>query len=185
MYSLFVSLQLPMSIRDQLTLLCNGLPGAHWLDADQLHLTIRYVGQVDGGQFEDVKGALAMVKAGPVELVLEGVGFFPPRRKPTSIWVGVKKNEELMQLHRRVDSVLRDCGLEPEARKFVPHVTLAHFGAGNVKSDRPGPMAEYLARHSLFRTEPFTVDQFGLFSGARSNHGPIYRQEADYDLLEV
>ncbi len=183
MYSLFVSLELPLPVRERLTPLCGGLPGALRLDPEQFHLTIRYIGKVDGGMFRDVSEALATVKAVPLELVLEGVGFFPPKRRPHSVWVGVRKNDQLTLLRGRVDSVLRGCGLKPEGRKFSPHVTLAHFGGGNVKSDNPHHLAEYLAGYSLFRSEPFTVDQFGLYSGARSNHGPIYRLEGGYALV--
>jgi 2'-5' RNA ligase len=183
MYSLFVSLELPQPVKDQLSVLCNGLPGAMWLDVDQFHLTVRHIGRVDGGVFADVRDALATVKAEPVEIELDGVGFFPPKRHPQSLWVGVRKSEELTRLRSRVDSVLKNCELEPEGRKFSPHVTLAHFSGGNVRSDKPNHMAEYLARTSLFKTEPFVVDQFGLYSGARSNHGPIYRLESDYALI--
>ena len=185
MYYLFVAVDLPEAIRERLQLLCSGLPGVNWLEPSQFHLTVRYIGGVDGAQFEDIQAALETIRLDPIEIHLTGIGFFPPRRRPEKIWVGVSDSEHLTRLHRRIDTALVKCGLEPEGRKFTPHVTIGHFGAGPVASDKPRHLADYLGANSLFSTESFTIRHFCLYSGARSSQGPLYREEAKYDLTTL
>ena len=180
MYRIFVAAPLPSDVRNELASMCLGLPGVLWVDPEQFHLTIRYVGQVDGGQFEDVRGALSHVEVEPFEVILEGIGFFPLRRRPERIWAGVQKNEPLTMLRTRVDAALRPCGVTLDTRKYLPHVTIGRFGPGPVKNDNPQRLASYLAQFSLFRSAPFTMDRFALFSSVRSSSGPSYLPEAWY-----
>ena len=182
MYSLFVGVDFPPEIKRRIAMLCNGLPGALWREESQIHLTVRFVGSVDGGVFADVRDELSRVRMDPFHIILNGIGFFPPRREPQTIWVGVEKNESLIQLHDCVDWAIIRCGIPPEKRKYAPHVTIGRFGAGPVKSAKPNKLAQYLSEYSLFKTEPIRVDRFHLFSSARSNEGPIYLSEAEYPL---
>ncbi|MCB2229980.1 RNA 2',3'-cyclic phosphodiesterase [bacterium] len=180
MYRIFTALPLPSSIRNQLAAMCLGLPGVLWVDPPQFHLTLRYFGQVDGGQFEDIRSALAHIRFEPFEMVLEGIGFFPLRRRPEKIWAGVRPNEHLEQLRTRIDAAVRPSGVSLDTRKYLPHVTIGRFGPGPVKNDNPQRLAAYLSEFSLFRTEPITLDRFGLYSSARSSSGPSYLAEAWY-----
>lgn len=180
MYSLFTAVPLPKSVRDRLASMCLGLPGVLWVDPEQMHLTIRYIGQVDGGQFEDIRLALEHVTFEPFELTLEGIGFFPLRRRPEKIWAGVQKSDDLAHLRTRVDAALRPCGVTLDTRKYLPHVTIGRFGPGPVKNDNPQRLASYLSQFSLFRTNSFAIDRFGLYSSARSSAGPSYITEAWY-----
>jgi 2'-5' RNA ligase len=182
LYRLLVAIDLPPEIKQRLALISCGLPGALWANADQLHLTVRYIGAVDGGVFTDVCDMLKRVRAEPFQLMLRGIGFFPLRRTPESVWVGVSRSEDLILLRNRVNSAVTKCGLGPERRKYAPHVTLGRFGGGPVRTDNPRRLAEYLREYSLFQTEPFTVDRFHLYSSSRSHQGPLYRSEAVYPL---
>lgn len=182
MYSLFVGIDFPPDIKSRLAMLCNGLPGALWREESQIHLTLRFVGSVDGGVFADIRNELSRVRIDPFNITLTGIGFFPPKREPDTIWVGVEKSEPLLQLRDRVDWAIIKCGIPPEKRKYAPHVTIGKFGGGPVKTAKPNKLAQYLSEYSLFKTGPIRVSRFHLFSSARSNEGPIYLPEAEYPL---
>lgn len=174
---LFISIDLPDTVKERLASICCGLPGARWVDPAQLHLTLRFIGEVDGSTFLDIREALTEVSMESFALQLSGIGFFPPRKKPTLIWVGIEANEQLMQLHRRVNAVLRGIGLEAEGRKFAPHITLARLK--NTPSNRVG---RFLEHYGAFFSEPFKVDRFVLYSSILSSKGARHLPEQDFAL---
>lgn len=178
MYRLFVGLDLPPQVKEQLTRLSCGVPGARWLRPDQMHLTLRFIGEVDGGVFDDVMNALDSVRVPPFQLILKGVGHFPPRAKPETLWVGVTKSGELAQLHSRVDAALARAGVGRDPRKFAPHVVIARL-----KDTNTARLGTYLMEYNLYESEPFDVNEFYLYSSMLSSSGAIYRVEADYPLL--
>lgn len=177
MYRLFVAIDLPSQIKDQLLRLSGGVPGAHWLGAPQMHLTLRFIGEVDGGVFQDAIDALREVKSDPFELTLKGMGHFPPRKRPEQIWVGVPQSEALTILHNRIESALARAGMPRDNRKFTPHVTLAHMRA--TKESR---VAAFIAEYNLYESEPFPVTEFQLFSSVLSSQGALHEVEAVYPL---
>ena len=179
MYRLFVAIELPEWVKAELSGLSFGLPGAHWVPDDQLHLTLRFIGEVDKIQFEEIAQALTEVQLDPFDLALEGVGTFPPRGTPTVLWVGLEKSEPLGQLRRRVESALQQAGVQPEGRKFSPHITLARLK--NAPMNRLG---EFLTGHALFKLAPFDVEEFHLFSSQLTSKGAIHTLEATYSLLD-
>lgn len=176
MKRLFIALDFPETTDDALLDLCElGMQHATWAHA--FHLTLRFVGEVDEGMFDDIRTALAELQMPAFSLTLKGVGFFPPRKQPKVLWVGVEKNENLRQLKRKVDYQLAQLGLTGEKRKFHPHVTLARLQ--NPSGDAIGM---YLVRHSLFKTPPLQINQFHLFSSQLSPGGAIHTKEATYEL---
>lgn len=176
---LFAAITLPDDINDELELFASGLPGARWSPAERRHLTVRFIGEVDGLVYQDVVSALDGVQVPSFELSLRGVGHFPPRGAPKSLWAGVEESEPLRHLYRRVDRVLIEAGLDPERRKYVPHVTLARLSG--TPASRVGA---YLAANALYRSRSFAVRGFSLFSSQLFEHGPEYTLEASYDLVE-
>ena len=174
---LFVAIDLPAEIKEQLGRLCAGVPGAKWVEQDNLHLTLRFIGEADGTQFNDTRQALAEVRGEVFELRLKGVGQFGQRRRVRQLWAGVEDSETLIRLQRGIEAALTGAGLTPERRKFHAHVTLARL------KDTPiGRVGAYLADHGLFATESFAVGSFVLCSSVLSQSGPIYRAEATYPL---
>ncbi len=174
---IFIGLSLPEPIRDHLMLLQGGVPGARWEERDKLHLTLRFVGDVEGEQLRAVGEALERVTAPPLSLELAGVGFFPPRGQPRSLWAGVDDPHALVELHRRIERALAKTGVLPDTRKFAPHVTLARL------HDAPEErIAAFLAHHSLFRSLPFELEAFAMFSSVRAPSGSKYRIERSYPL---
>lgn len=175
---LFVALSLPEDVRQRLGLLSGGVPGARWIDPENLHLTLRFIGEVDGVWAEDVTAALGGISAKPFEITLAGVGHWGTRERATAIWAGVEKNPGLSHLQSKIESTLVRLGLEPEGRKYAPHVTLARLnGSPN------GRVAKFIADHNLFRMPSFPVTSFTLFSSFLSRGGAIYTPEVEYALL--
>ena len=177
MYRLFVAIDLPDSIKQGLTEICNGLPGAKWVDQSQMHITLKFIGEVDGAVFRDAREALATINLDPFEITIKGTGYFPPRRDPQLLWAGVDGNDRLKQLRNKVETTLVRAGLDNEKRKFAPHVGLA-----KIRETPPGRLATYLSQYGLFRLPPFEVREFCLFSSFLSSERAIHQIEEVYPL---
>lgn len=178
---LFIALSLPDEVREHLSLLSNGLPNARWIAPESLHLTLRFVGEVEGPQARDLDDTLSTIDLPEFELTLRGLGTFDEGRRLRSLWVGVEPNEALQRLQAKVESAVQRAGLPAERRKFKPHVTVARF------KDNPSEqkLQHYLAAHGLFRCGPFPVEEFVLFSSFLSHSGALYSPEAVYPLERV
>ncbi len=177
MYRLFVAINLPEIVTQKLNEFCFGLPGAKWVGQERMHLTLRFIGEVNGAVFRDVEEALEAVHVEPFELTLKGIGYFPPRRDPETLWIGVENNGAVAHLRNKVESVLVRTGLEPENRKFFPHVALARL-----KGTPANRVARFMAENGLFRIEPFPVREFHLYSSFLASEGAVYTIEASYGL---
>jgi len=178
MYRLFAAIDLPAEIKKQLAAICFGVPGAKWISADQLHLTLRFIGEVDGGMFKDIKDILSGVRIEPFSMRLKGLGYFPPRQTPRVVWVGVEKNETLLRLRNKIETILVRSGLKPEGRKYSPHITLARL-----KQTPAVKVGNFLAENGLFTSVSFWVDDFYLYSSKLTPKGAIHKIEASYPLL--
>src|SRR5437764_14881468 len=124
MLRLFVGIEFPPELKLRLSLLCTGVPGARWVDAGNLHLTLRFIGEVGEDVAADIDEALARLRARRFALQLAGTGVFGGGR-PRALWVGVERQPELVALRDKIEQALIRIGLEPESRKFAPHVTRA------------------------------------------------------------
>lgn len=174
---LFVAIELPAEIKQRLHPLCHGVAGAKWRGVEQFHLTLRFIGEVDGAQARDIDLALAAVAVPPFDLSLRGIGHFGDRKRPRALWAGVVDEGTLNRLSRRVERVLTEIGIAPDARKFTPHVTLAYL-----KDSRMADVSAYETLNGAFTTPSFQVDRFFLFSSFLSSSGAIYSAEAEYPL---
>ncbi len=176
---LFIAIPMPEEVAIDLERMATGLPGARWTDPDDFHLTLRFVGEVDNPTFEELGEALTSVQAPPFELALKGLGVFPPRGEPHTLWVGVEDAEPLLALKRRIDRVVRSLGIPDERRNFHPHVTIARFRVPP-PADRLG---SWIRGRSLFRTRPFPVSHFNLYSSLLRPEGAEHTIEATYDFV--
>src|SRR5690242_15410354 len=113
MLRLFVGIGLPPELKLRLSVMMSGLPGAKWVDSGNLHLTLRFIGEVDEGLAGDIDAALQLVRAQRFELELAGVGQFGAGEKTRQLWVGVERSEKLLALHEKVEHGLERCGLPP------------------------------------------------------------------------
>lgn len=174
---LFIAVDLPEKILENLASMAFGIPGAKWVAPDQLHLTVRFIGEVDGALFRDIRDILNEVSAGSFCLQLKGVGYFPPRGAPRVLWVGLEKSEPLQLLRKKIDSALIRAGVAPEGRKFSPHITLARLKNSPVQK-----IANFLSGNGLFSQEPFQVEDFKLYSSVLSPKGAYHKVERIYPL---
>jgi 2'-5' RNA ligase len=176
-YRLFVAITLAEPVRAALAVMCAGVAGAKWVAAENIHLTLRFIGEVDGGIAEDVHVALSQIQAPAFALTIAGIDCFAQGGKVHTLWAGIDKEPLLVHLRDKVESAIVRAGIEPERRKFKPHITLARLRNGT--DERIGA---YLQRHSRFRCGPFDVEQFALYRSHLSTAGAHYEVLAEYRL---
>lgn len=173
---LFVALAIPEAAVQELFLLQAGIPGARWQTREQLHLTLRFIGEVDGREANDIDDALAAISAPRFTLALKGVGEFGGK-KPHAVWAGVSDGQAVSHLNRKIEAALQRIGVAADERRFTPHVTLARLRAAPV-----GKVMDWLADHALYAGPPFAVEQFALYSSVLTPNGSVYRVERNYPL---
>ena len=173
---LFVALVLPDAVAEGLAMLQSGVPGARWQTREQMHLTLRFIGEVDGRDANAVDDALLPIEAPRFTLALKGVGEFGGKT-PHSLWAGVRDREPVTFLQRKIEAALQRAGLPAEQRKFQPHVTLARL-----KGAPKGRVMDFLTDHALYASAPFDVDGFILYSSVLTPNGSLYRAEKAYRL---
>jgi 2'-5' RNA ligase len=167
MLRLFVALELPPAVRDGLLAAMGGVVGARWQRDDQLHLTLRFIGDVDRHRATDIAAALDGVAIPSFELALAAPGVFARRGRVDSLWVGVTPHDAVAALARRIDQALQRVGLPAETRAFLPHITVARFGrlAGDLGGFPIMPLPG----------APFAVDGFALWESRLGHDGASYR----------
>ncbi len=174
---LFVGLDLPFAIRVRLALLGGGIPGARWVPEANLHLTLRFIGEVNAPQAEEIDLALASLRGRAVSVTFAGTGTFAKGGRETQLWVGVERNPGLDHLQGKIETALQRAGLPPERRRFTPHVTLARLD-----NAIPQKVATFVQGHNLFRAEPVAFDNFTLFSSRLGKEASVYAAEVAYSL---
>ncbi|APE28372.1 RNA 2',3'-cyclic phosphodiesterase [Aurantiacibacter gangjinensis] len=167
---LFVALGLPDRVSEPLLDAMEGVPGARWQDADNLHITLRFIGEVDRHLEADIVAALSSIAFLPLEVRLSGVGHFEGAKRARAIWAAVEPNGELDLLQMRVEMACRRAGCAPVTRKFVPHVTLARLSAGS------GPLESWLHANGKLAPPAWTARSFSLFESDLTPNGPIYTE---------
>lgn len=172
MMRLFVAVRPPVEVRDALLDCMGGVAAARWQDDDQLHLTLRFVGEVDRHAANDIAAALAEVRHPGVPARLGGFGQFATRGRPNALWIAVEPAAALTTLHHKVDQALAGAGVARDPRAFVPHITLARLGRD------AGPLGGFLARPAP--PADFAVTSLTLFESILTRTGAVYRPVADF-----
>lgn len=176
MTRLFVAIDLPESVKERVSALCNGLPGAKWVKPAQIHVTLRFIGVVGDGQFTAIRQALGAIEATPFEMRLSGIGQFPQKGAPRVLWAGIEASNGLFQLQEQVEQAVRSTGSDAPDHPFSAHLTLARFKT----PPEAAFFKTYLDRNKAFQTEMFEVRQFVLFSSLLQPEGSVYRYEDLY-----
>ena len=177
MLRLFVALDLPPPVKAQLAALSGGIPGAKWIPPENHHLTLRFIGEIEPWLAEEVDAALAAIRAPRFDLALAGLGTFEKGGRIQSIHVTAERSEALTRLQGKVETALQRIGLEPERRRFAPHVTLARTDRAETHK-----LVSFMQAHSLFRAPPVAVEHFTLFSSHLGKEAAHYVPEVDYGL---
>ena len=173
---LFAALEIPDDVGQQLALLRGGLPGARWIDPENYHVTLRFIGDIDGVTANEIAGTLARVRRKPFEVALQGLAPFGGNR-PRAIVAQVAPSRPLMELQGELERLMQRFGLEPEGRKYTPHVTLARLRDASSQS-----VADYLSVRGFFPTRTFMASRFVLYSSRDSVGGGPYVVEDAYAL---
>lgn len=180
MHRLFVALRPPPPIRAVLTAAMGGIRHARWQDDDQLHITLRYIGEVERPVAEDVALALGQVHAVAPAIAIAGVGAFDKAGRIDALWAGVAPHDALAHLHKKVDQALVRIGLEPERRAYLPHITLARLP----RSAGADPaIDQWRARNAALSSPTFSGDALILYESTLGSDGahyePVLRQPLD------
>jgi 2'-5' RNA ligase len=176
MHRLFVAIRPPEAIRDLLIDAMDDSADFRWQDEEQLHLTLRFIGEVERPVADDLADALGRVRAPRMQLRVAGLGRFE-QRNSGALWAAVDPKAPLEALAAKVDRTCQSVGLEPERRAFHPHITLARW-----KGRRTREVHDFLERGRGLASEPFAIDRFILFESHLSKHGAHYEEVASYDL---
>ncbi len=177
MIRLFVAISVPEILRQRLSGLRGQIPGARWVRPENLHLTLRFLGDVDEDAADDLDAALSRITAPRLQVALSGVGHFASRGQVRGLWAGVEPNDALEHLQTKVEITVQRAGMAPIGRRFHPHVTLARCN-----DTRVSRIDGFLAEHSGFRAPPFPVDAIDLYSSTLGREGAYYTREATYPL---
>lgn len=177
-HRLFVAIRPPTHIRDALLDTMDGVDGARWQDETQVHLTLRFIGEIERPLAEDMAEALAAVRAPAFDLAIAGVGVFERKGVPHTLWAGLTPSDPLVRLQRKIERVCQRRGLPAETRRFAPHITLARLNRAS------GPVCAFLARHAGLAAGPWRVEEFGLYESHLSRNGARYEPVACYTLDE-
>ena len=174
---LFAAIDLPSSLRTRLSWMSGGLQGARWVPPENYHVTLRFIGEVPAWRADEIDHALAGLRATSFELQLSGVGTFEKGGKVLSLWVGVDRNPALEHLQSKIETAMQRAGLEPERRRFNPHITLAR-----VEGIATHKIAEWVQARNLFRSETVPIEHFTLFRSRLGKEQAIYDAEVEYPL---
>ncbi|HEU4987748.1 MAG TPA: RNA 2',3'-cyclic phosphodiesterase [Rhizobiaceae bacterium] len=174
---LFTALEIPRDAALSLSLLRGGLPGARWIDVENYHLTLRFIGDVEGHVADEIANALDRVRRPSFQLTLSGVGAFG-QKKPHAVWAAVAASPDLNALQAEIERICQRLGLPADPRKFIPHVTLARL-----RNSSPADVANYLSARGNFSAAPFRVGRFVLMSSKDSVGGGPYIVEEAWPLI--
>ena len=176
MQRLFVAIQPPLAIRQQLLAAMGGVINARWQSDEQLHLTLRFIGEVDRHGGADIGAALGTIHHVRFTLALDRIGQFDKRGRTEALWVGVTPHNAIDGLKRKIDQALIRVGVAPEQRAYLPHITLARF------SRKPGDISDFAARSGPLAGLSFTVDHFILYESHLAADGAAYVPLARFPL---
>ena len=173
---LFTGLEIPGHLAEELSRLRGGLSGATWIDSENYHITLRFIGDIDRATADDVLASLAQIRHAAFAVTLDQLDIFGGD-KPRAIIARARAVPALVELQAAQERLVRRIGIAPATQKFTPHVTLARL-----RQSSPLAVADYLAGRGLFATRCFEAKRFVLYSSRDAHGGGPYRIEAEYPL---
>jgi len=174
---LFVAIDIPDSIKEELTGWRMSMRGARWARPDQMHLTLVFLGEQQLGLYHEICESLERIAFTPFELQFHKVGYFGSKKSPRTLWADIGESPEIIALQKRVSAQCRELGIEIEARKFRPHLTLARLDDASYED-----VGQFLQMFSLAKSATYAVDSFTLLSSKLLPRGAVYRIEQQYPM---
>lgn len=176
---LFIAIDIPDRAKQQLQQLQDPNLGVRWTSPGTMHLTLRFVGEVEKfSQKNQLVDELASIQVPSFEMTIKGLGYFPPRKQPKVVWAGIKQNNTLMKLQKSVEQACRSVGFDPEKRPYKPHITIAR-----VKNVSKKEVNTFFNQHKRVRIEEIPVEEFILYESKLhpdgAIHSPLERFELD------
>jgi len=175
---LFTGIEIPEAVGFRLENLRGGLRPKRWIDSENYHITLRFIGDIDNDLADDVADLLGSVRRKSFTLTLDGLGAFGGKR-PHAVWARVCPSPELLALQAELEQVCQRAGLRPDTRKYTPHITLAR-----VRGLSSADVAHYLSLHGDFYCPDIPVTRFALYSAKPSTGGGPYVIERAYPLSD-
>lgn len=166
---LFFGLEIPEPVKKNLLKIRRPLPGARWQRADQLHLTLVFLGSLESQRLPEICDTARNLPIEPFDLTVSGLGCFGPPDHPKNLWAGVQPVTELTALYEALIERLQLVGFEQEKRKFCPHITLSRF------KRETASVADILHSEEGRLIGSFRVDRVALFESLQGDHGSIYQ----------
>jgi 2'-5' RNA ligase len=175
-HRLFVALRPPPPVREALRAVMHGVPGARWQDDEQLHCTLRFLGEVDRHTAEDIAAALGQLSHPAIDAQLDMPGWFDRAGRIEALWIGVGPRDPLRALHDKIGRLLRRAGVAADERAYLPHITIARFARSTA------PTAEMVARIVPPIAAPFRFTDVRLYESVLGSTGAAYQTVARYPL---
>ncbi len=179
MTRLFIAVSIPTAITAGIAGLGRSIPGARPVPVEQMHLTLKFIGEVEGSRILDIRGALSEISRPQFTLGLRGVGVFPPRGIPRVLWAGVAPLDELIALRQVIEKKLAEIAIPREKQKYSPHLTLARLNNAPLRH-----LQQFLAGNALLQSPEFTVAAFTLYSSHLSSKGAMHTAIETYALRQ-
>lgn len=172
---LFIAIDMPDELRGKICELRRNLPGTMWTNREQMHMTLRFIGDSDDEHFEKIRSSLSEIRFKPFHLEMTGSGFFPNERRPSVFWLGCMENPELSKLKDSIDDILEMNDVPRELRKFTPHMTIARL-----KEIPANQVAKLREIYKDILPQKFPVGEFILYSSVLTSDGAIHAREKTY-----
>jgi 2'-5' RNA ligase len=177
MIRLFIALDLPEALRLRLAGLQRPLPRTRWVQPENMHVTLRFVGEVPRGAADDLHEMLSRVSMPAFDMTIAGIGSFGSKGRIRAVWAGVEKSAGLVRLRGKLETACQRAGQPPERRKFHPHVTLAR--CRDIRDDQAH---DFLYGNDGLFGGTVRIGEFVLYSSRLGHDGSVYTAEARYPL---
>jgi RNA 2',3'-cyclic 3'-phosphodiesterase len=178
MIRLFIAIDVPEAVRKEVAGMGGSISNTRPVPTEQLHLTLKFIGEVEGSRSLDIRDALAEVFIPKFSLALKGVGTFPPRGIPRILWVGVDAVENILPLRNSIERTLAVINIARDKKKYIPHLTIARL-----KNCSISHLQQFLAGNAFFQTAEFPVESFHLYSSRLTQKGAQHTIERSYPLI--
>lgn len=174
---LFIAVPLPDAVTDQFSDLQQPIDGLRWQDRNQMHLTLKFLGETNPKRVPEIDQKLSKIQLPPFFMTIKGFGYFPKGKQPRVLWTGINKNESLQKLQQSIERTCTTMGFDAETRLFKPHITIARID-GTPRRE----VMSFINQHKKFRISDVPVDEFVLYESKLSSEGAIYIRKKSFKL---